>query len=136
MATAVALSFAFAVSINSCKKKEEEDAGKLPNIALTTGTGYTSADATVGKSAAFKIGIQASKAEDNDVLTKFTLTRSYDGGADSTVYTKDLSGGEANSYSYDYSATTRSVAGKEKYTFTVVNKDGLVNKAIVTLTAQ
>ncbi|MBS1771386.1 MAG: hypothetical protein JST82_00910 [Bacteroidetes bacterium] len=118
--------------LNSCKK--EEDEGKLPNISFKTGTGYTSADATVAKSSSVKIGINASKAEDKDVLTKFTITRSYDGGSDSTMYTKDLSGGEGDSYSYDYSFNVNATGKSEKYTFTVVNRDGLINKVSLNLT--
>lgn len=120
------------LSLSSCEKDE----GKLPNIAFKTGSDYKSADATVAKGAAVKIGITASKSEDKDVLTKFNITKSLDGGTETTAFTKDLSGAEGDNYSYDYSFTTRDQAGTEKYTFTVVNRDGLVNKVSLTLTVQ
>jgi hypothetical protein len=133
-ASVMMLSCALIFSLNSCKKDEDE--GKLPNIAFKTGSDYKSADGVVAKSTAVKVGISASKAEDKDVLTKFTITRNLDGGADSVVYTKDLSGAEGDNYSYDYSTTTRNQNGTEKYTFTVVNRDGLINKVSITLTVQ
>lgn len=120
--------------LNSCSK--EEDEGKLPNIAFKAGQDYTAADATVAKNTAVKIGINASKSEDKDVLKKFTITRSRDNGADSTVFTKDLSGAEGDNFSYDYSTITPDQAVKDKYTFTVVNRDGLINKVSLTLTVQ
>lgn len=126
--TIAVMSFTFA----SCEK----DAGKLPNISFKTGGSYTSADATIAQNTAATIGISASKAENKDVLTKFTITRSYDGANAETVFTKDLSGGEGDNYAYDYSLTTRSQAGTEMYTFTVVNKDGLTNNVSLTLTVQ
>jgi len=124
----------FIFSLSSCKK--EEDEGKLPNIAFKTGTDYKSADGTVAKNTTVKIGINASKAEDKDVLTKFTIIRNLDGGADSIVYTKDLSGTEGDNFSYDYTTTTRNQNGTEKYTFTVGNRDGLINKVSILLTVQ
>ncbi len=134
-AAALAVITAFAISsFTSCKK--EEDEGLLPNISFKSGNDYVSADKTVAKNTVVKIGINASKSEDKDVLTKFTITKAYDGGADSTVLTKDLSGAEGDAYSYDFTTTTRSVAGTEKYTFTVVNRDGLINRTSLVLTVQ
>lgn len=121
-------------SFSSCSK--EEDEGLLPNISFKSGTDYTSADANVGQGKAVKIGITASKSEDKDVLTKFTITQSLDGATETTVFTKDLTGTEGDAYSYDYATTTRNKAGTEKYTFTVVNRDGLINKTSLVLTVQ
>lgn len=125
----------FSATLCACKKdKEEEDEGLLPQISFKTGSGYTSQDATMDQNTAFKIGINATKSEDKDVLTKFTITRSVDGGTASTVYNEDLSGGNGDSYSYDYTGTTMQKSGNEKYTFTVVNRDGLVNSVTLVLT--
>src|ERR1043165_9466785 len=73
---------------SSCKKDDDGDAGKLPNIALKTSARYTTKDTTVAKSATILLGINASKAEEDDVLTLFVVTRSYDNGAPSTVYSE------------------------------------------------
>lgn len=123
-------------SLSSCKKDEDE--GKLPNIAFNTGTGYTHTDATVAKDSSLKIGIIASKAESNDVLTKFTVVQTIGttSTTDSTVYTENLSGSNGDNYNHDYTFKAPSAATKEKLTFTVVNRDGLTNSVSLTLTVQ
>jgi hypothetical protein len=121
-------------STTSCKK--EDDAGLLPLISLKTGTGYISKDSTVAKSFAFKIGATATQAEANDVLTKMVVSVSYDNGADSVLTTDTLTGTQGASFSKDFNGITRNKAGIEQYTFKVINKDGLINSAIVKLTVQ
>ena len=124
---AVALLF---VSVASCEK----DKGLLPNIAFITTDGYTYQDGAVSVGSDLKAGITASKAEDKDVLTKFTVTRSVNGGAEEEVLSEDLTGEDGNSFSADVNFTTGSTPGTEKYTFTVVNRDGLINNVRFTLT--
>lgn len=114
----------------------EKDEGKLPNIAFKKGTSYTSADATVGKKATVKFGIDASKSEDKDVLKTFDGSRSYDNAAATSFVSETLTGSQGDSYSKDVEITTRDQAGIEKYTFTVINRDGLKNSVSVTLTVQ
>ena len=112
----------------------EKDAGKLPNISFKTGASYISADATVKKDTTITIGINASKAEDKDVLKTFDASSIFDGGASTSFANESLSGSSGDSYSKDLSIHVRNQAGTEKYTFTVVNKDGLKNSVTVTLT--
>lgn len=121
-----------ATFFSSCEKDE----GKLPNIAFKTGGSYTSASATVAKGAAVTIGINASKSEDEDVLKSFDASKSLDGGAATSFDSKTLSGSEGDSYSKDFPVTVRNQAGTEKYTFTVINRDGLKNSVELTLTVQ
>jgi hypothetical protein len=123
---------ASSLALSSCEKDE----GKLPNIAFKTGAGYTSANATVAQGSTVLIGIDASKSEKKDVLKTFNISKSYDGGANTTVENTDLSGSNEDNYSRDYSIVTRSQAGTEKYTFTVTNRDGLTNQVTLTLTVQ
>ncbi len=118
------------VYFSSCEKDE----GKLPNISFKTGSSYVSTNMTVKKDTVLNIGITASKAEDKDVLTTFTGTVSYASAADSTLVSESLSGSNANNYTKDISIRTHNAAGTEKYTFTVVNKDGLKNSVTFTLT--
>ncbi|HXL57685.1 MAG TPA: hypothetical protein VN958_15600 [Chitinophagaceae bacterium] len=115
----------------SCKK----DPGRLPDISFKTGVGYISSDATVARNTAFKIGINAAKTEDNDILKIFNISVSYDGGASSTLYTETLTAAQEDNYSYDLIRNTRNQAGTEKYTFTITNRDGLINAISLTLTA-
>ena len=118
--------------LSSCEKDE----GKLPNIAFKTGGSYTSVDKTVGKNETITIGITASKSEDKDVLKTFDASRSYDGGTLTSFTNESLSGSQGDNYSKDLQITTRNQAGAEKYTFTVVNRDGLKNSVSLTLTVQ
>lgn len=112
----------------------EKDEGKLPNIAFKTGGSYISSDVTLSKDTTVTIGISASKSEDKDVLKTFDETRSYDGAAGTSVYSETLSGANGDNYSKDITVTTRTTAGTEKYTFTVVNRDGLKNTVSLTIT--
>ncbi len=124
--------FAALFTFSSCEKDE----GKLPEIAFKTGAGYTSADATVAKNTAVLIGVTADKTEDKDVLKTLSATVSYDGGAATTLVSDILTGTQGDHYEKDLSVTTRSQAGTENYTFTVVNRDGLTNSVSLTLTVQ
>jgi hypothetical protein len=119
-----------------CLSSCEKDEGKLPAIAFKTGGTYVSADKIVGLNETITVGIDASKTEDKDVLKTFDASRSYDGAAASSFLNETLSGSQGDSYSKDVTITTRNQAGTEKYTFTVVNRDGLVNSVSLTLTVQ
>lgn len=126
----------FVWSLSSCKKEEKEDEGLLPKISFVTDQGYTSQDVVLAPNTDFKIGIKASKSEEKDVLTKFTVTQKIDGRADATIVNNNLSGSEGDNYSYDYSGKTMDHAGNEQYIFTVVNRDGLINKVSLMITVQ
>ena len=83
------------------------------------------------------MGITASKAEDKDVLKKFNISKSTNGATAVSIFDKDLSGTEADSYSYDYSAVMDTVSGqKNNYIFTITNRDGLTNQVSLTTTVQ
>ncbi|MEP7267158.1 MAG: hypothetical protein ABI844_05980 [Saprospiraceae bacterium] len=115
----------------------EKDAGLLPKINFKTGGSYLSADATLAGGSDFKIGITASKSEDKDVLKKLNVSAAANGGAASTIFSKDLSGSEGDVLDYDFTGKVESNAGqKTKYTFTVTNRDGLVNQVFLTITTQ
>jgi hypothetical protein len=120
------------VSFSACKK--EEDAGKLPNIAFNTTAGHVSADITLKKDTTVTIGAIATKAEANDVLKSFDASRSYDGAAAASFYSEPLTGTSGDAYAKDLTITTRNQSGTEKYTLTVVNKDGLKNSVSLTVT--
>lgn len=114
----------------SCKK----DPGRVPDISFKTGAGYTSADASIVKNTPFKIGINAAKTEEEDVLKTFNISVSYDGGASATIYSENLTTAMEDNYTYDLLKSTRNQAGTEKYTFTITNRDGLINTISLTIT--
>jgi hypothetical protein len=111
------------ISLNSCEK----DAGKLPNIAFITTSGYTSSDVTKHSGDTLMVGINASKAEDKDILKTFTVTRKIN-TVSTDIESTTLSGAQVDAYSKSWSLIpTGSVGDSVRYTFTVVNKDGLTN---------
>ncbi len=122
---AVAATFFF----TSCEKDE----GKLPNISFKTGSGYLSSNDSIQQGDTVVVGINASKAEDKDVLKSFDASKSYDNGASASFLSESLSGGNQDNYSKDMTIIARKQAGQESYTFTVVNKDGLKNSISLTL---
>lgn len=119
-------------SLASCEKDE----GKLPDIAFKTGGSYLSEDKIVAQGETVTVGIIAAKTEDKDVLKSFNVSASFDGGAANTTLNETLTGSQGDSYNADVAITARNQAGTEKYTFTVVNRDGLVNSVSLTLTVQ
>ncbi|MEZ4967403.1 MAG: hypothetical protein R2791_19335 [Saprospiraceae bacterium] len=123
---------ALAIAFSGCEKDE----GKLPDIAFKTGAGYTPADATLAPGATVLVGITADKTEDKDVLKTFTMSVSYDGGAEIDAFTQTLTGDEGDHFETDIPIALRNVTGTEKYTFTVVNRDGLTNSVSLTVTTQ
>lgn len=125
--------FIAVILISSCEK----DAGKLPLISFKTATGYTSADASIAKGSTVKMGVDCEKAETFDVLKKFNISKSVNGGAAVSVYDQDLSGGDRDKFSYDYTIMQDTVVGrKTTYTYTITNRDGLVNQVVCTMTTK
>lgn len=119
--------------ISSCAK----DPGKDPYIKFIYAPGYTSADATMPKASNITIGISAQKAESEDVLKKFNISKTVNGGAASTIFDKDLSGIEGDDYTYTYSAKLDTVSGQTNdFIFTVTNRDGLTNQVSLKVTIQ
>ena len=119
--------------ISSCAK----DPGKDPYIKFIYASGYTSADATIPKGTNVTIGISAQKAESEDVLKKFNISKTVNGGTASTVFDKDLSGLEGDDYTYTYSTKLDTVSGQtNNFIFTVTNRDGLTNQVSLKVTLQ
>lgn len=129
----VSISYVF----SSCEKEEGEFA---PEISFKTGGSYTSADATLAAGSSLTIGIDAEKSgeeeEAEDVLKHFNISRSLNGGASTSVYDVDMGSADEESFEYDFSTTVSSTVGdKEKYTFTISNRDGLTGQVSLTVTA-
>lgn len=114
----------------------EKDEGKLPAISFKTTAGYTSADMVVAQNTSILVGIDAAKTEDKDVLKTFDASQSFDGGTLTSFINESLTGIQGDNYSRDINITTRNQAGTERYVFTVINRDGLVNSVELTLTVQ
>lgn len=114
---------------SSCKK--EKDKMIPPVLTFKTGPGYTAADATVGMNDTLLVGVNGNKSEEKDLLQRFVVTQQYDANSATTIYTESFNN---DTYSKDLNIITRNVAGTEKYTYTIINRDGLTKTLILTLT--
>lgn len=124
-----------ALCVSSCKKDE----GALPNIAFKKDLGYAYLSDTVHLGDTLMVGINASKAEDKDVLKSFEATQiNYDSmGAKQptmSLYSESLTGSNEDQYSKDFMIIPNYVNGKERHIFSVVNRDGLKNSIYIELT--
>lgn len=117
----------------SCKKNV--DAHIPPDMAFTTGAGYTSGNATIMHGDSIKVGIVITKKEDD--LRTFNISYAYDGASSSTTYLNyTMTAAEYGGWSHEYIIHSRNVAGSEKWTFTVVDRDGNLTQKSITLTVQ
>lgn len=117
------------IAASSCKK--ESDKQIPPDISFKTGTGYVFADAVVTVNDTLKVGINASKTEDKDLLTRFVATQQYDAAAATTIINESFN---QDTYSKEMTIITRSIPGTEKYTYTIINRDGLTATKTLVLT--
>jgi hypothetical protein len=123
--------FSILLIIYSC----EQDQGLLPKINFKTGGNYISSDTSLTGGSTITIGISAVKSEAEDVLKRFNISRSINGLSAASVYSKDLSGSEGDAYAYDFATLLDTIHGqKNKYIFTITNRDGLVNQDSLTIT--
>jgi hypothetical protein len=122
----------FGTLLYSCKKEEEED-----EIALMfkTSSGYIYSDQTIESGQTLKIGVKAETEKKKDPLIRFSISESKNGGAETTILSKNI---ETTNFDYDYNFSINdTVSGnKYKYTFVVVNKDGLNKQESITLTVK
>ncbi|MEP7196369.1 MAG: hypothetical protein ABI851_07590 [Saprospiraceae bacterium] len=113
------------------------DKGLLPEIKFKVAAGYTSADMIVAKGTTIKVGIDAKKSEDKDVLKTFNISYKYDLATSSTSFkTETLTGAQGDNYSTDVDIPIRNQEGTEVWLFTVTNRDGLIGTIQLTLTVQ
>jgi len=78
-----------------------------------------------------KVGITANKTEDKDLLQRFIATQQLDAAAATTIINESFN---QDSYEKDMTIITRNVAGIEKYTYTIINRDGLTKTISLVLT--
>ncbi|MFL5752162.1 MAG: hypothetical protein ACJ76F_02050 [Bacteroidia bacterium] len=118
----------------SCKKKKK-DAHVPPDVNLKSGGNYTSGDKTLAHGDSILVGIIAKKTEDD--LRSYNASYAYDGaGTTTTFFNVYLSASEYEYYEKDLWLKTRAVAGSEKWTFSIVDKDGNITQKSLVLTVQ
>jgi hypothetical protein len=117
----------------ACKKKK--DAHVPPDVVFKTGAGYISANATVSKGDTIKVGITATKTEDD--LKSYNASYAYDGATTTTTFFNYyLQSSEFLNYSKDLDIPVRNQAGSEKWVFSIVDRDGNITQKTITLTVQ
>lgn len=111
-----------------CKK--ETDPRVHPSLAFKSSVGYTSADDSVPQQDTLKIGAVIDKTE--DPLISMNITRTYDSAPSVSLQDVPLTGQEH--VEYDFPLITRAQAGTEKYTFSVLDRDGNITSKTIALT--
>ena len=118
------------ITLISCGKDE----GKLPEIKFKIGGAYISRDTSIKCGTTILMGIDASKSEERDVLKKFNITLSNNGGSEKSLLDKILTKSEEDKYSFDYNYTLDTANGQlNKFIFTIVNRDGIINQVSLTV---
>ena len=120
-------------SASACKKKK--DAHVPPDVAFKTGSGYTAGDVTVTTQDTLKVGIVATKTEDD--LKSLNVSYAYDGSSTTTTQnTFYMTASEYEYYEKDVQIITRNVAGSERWVFSIVDRDGNITQKTIVLTVQ
>lgn len=129
----LAASILLLTGFSSCKKNK--DAHVPPDVVFKTGTGYTSSNATVAQGDTLLVGITATKTEDD--LKSYNASYAYDGASTTTTfYNYYLTASEYTTYSKDLQLIMRNQAGSEKWTFSIVDRDGNITQKTLTFTVQ
>jgi len=119
----------------SCKKNV--DAHVPPDLSFESGGGYTTADRTINHGDSILVGVRIVKKEDD--LRTLNISYAYDGSSSTLTWapgSHTMTPAEYSSYGNDYYIVTRNVAGTEKWTFTVSDRDGNITQKSITLTVQ
>src|ERR1044072_561321 len=107
----------------------EKDEGKLPDLSFKTGPGYISANDTIAGDSTFTVGINAAKTEDEDYLKQFTISQSINDSPTYIVRQVTLSGGDRDKFATDFVTSLSPIhRQKNRFSFTISNRDGLVNQ--------
>lgn len=109
----------------SCTKHEES----YPRITFKTNAGYQLGGGSLPPNTSYVLGVNLKSSLAGYANKTFTVTRSYNGGPDSVIFTKELSGTEVDNYSYEIKTKSDSVWGNYyRYTFSAVNEKSYTNQ--------
>lgn len=129
----ITLSIAALAFTASCKKNK--DAHIPPDLEFKTAAGYTSNDRSIAHGDSILVGVTITKMEDD--LRTLNISYAYDGSAATTThFNYAMTSAEYTGYNHDFWLVTRSVAGTEKWTFTVTDRDGNLAQKTINLTVQ
>ncbi|MFN8321129.1 MAG: hypothetical protein U0T74_00600 [Chitinophagales bacterium] len=118
---------AFVFNLSSCEKERTSE----PKVAFIAGSTYISSDDTLFRGTIFNVKVNASKVGLSDLLTSGKITRSVNGGADSTMLEMNFF---TQNFSQYYSYTAGDSGNVEKYTFTFGTQSGLYASSSISIT--
>ncbi|GAB4131292.1 MAG: hypothetical protein Fur0041_01550 [Bacteroidia bacterium] len=117
--------------LHSCKKESMNP----PDISLKTSAGYTYHDTVVAPGTILLVGVIGTKTD--DPLKLIYNEVAYDGANVASlverIYAND---NEKETFIHDFSITTRSAVGTERWIFNVNDKDGRLAKKEIRITVQ
>lgn len=125
---------AFAIISTSFLTSCDEDEHVPPAMVFKTGNNYVSNDMILGVQDTFVVGVDATKTEDE--LDLFNVSVAYDGGSGTTIASDTLDVSQEDAYSVDVTLVTRNQTGTEKYSFTIIDRDGNITSKDITITVQ
>lgn len=114
---------AFLLTVTSC----ESGGNHTPTICFritTDSVSYQSSYLTLPRDTTFNLYVAASKTGPDGILKTFKITKSVNGGADSTLIDANVT---TQYYSQFYTYKTGDSGTVEKYTFTIGNNENLYN---------
>ena len=111
--------------------KDQSDLGTAASITFRTDSGYTWRDDTVPLSDTLHIGVIATKGS-NDLRSLFVYV-AYD---NAPAVRQDSVPVGSNPFNLEKTVVTRDQAGKEVWTFSVVENNGDITKRSLTFTVQ
>ena len=120
--------------LTSCSKDDSTNPTDVkPVVNFKGGATYTSVDASFPVGSEFKVGIVASSNVSSGAkLVKFTVIRTFN-NLPSTAIDTVLN---TTAFNVDIIATTRSVVGTERWTYTITDKDNQVVELSLNITTQ
>lgn len=116
--------------ISSCKKEE----AKSPTLSFKVDSTHTSGDISVPPGTTITVGVICD--EGTDPLKLVYSEVAYDGANVDSLYTRyEVPAGSAH-YEVDFTFTTRSQLGTERWTFNVNDKDGRLTEREIRIVCQ
>jgi hypothetical protein len=101
-----------------------------PYVQLDTIIGYVYTDTTLPQGSDASFFVFAARAGNDDILTTGRITRSINGGPDTTLLNMNLA---TTQFSNPYSFNLGPNGNKERYTFTFGNQNGKLNSVSVVI---
>jgi hypothetical protein len=96
-----------------------------PKLVFKTGNNYIYEDNVLARADSnYRIGITATPSGGDSKLGSYKIVRQYDNDSPETIRYITLIGDNQSAYNMDYEFKTRKQFGKERYTFTITDKDG------------